>query len=85
MASLVYGLCALTAALCAFLLLRAFLSQRYKLLLWSGVCFVILALNNIFLVIDKLAFPEIDLVTVRSCISLIAMLILLYGLVWDAE
>jgi hypothetical protein len=85
MAGIVYGLCALTAALCAFMLLRAYFKQGYKLLLWSGVCFVILTLNNILLVVDMLVIPSIDLSVMRNVISLSAMIILLYGLVWDAE
>jgi hydrogenase/urease accessory protein HupE len=85
MAAIVYGLCALTAVLCAYLLLRAYMQQRYKLLLWSGLCFVILAFNNFLLIIDKLLLPLVDLSVMRSMIALLAVLILLYGLVWDAE
>ena len=85
MADVVYGMCAITAALCAYLLLRAYLQQHYKLLLWSGVCFLALAMNNFLLVIDKLAMPMVDLSVLRNVVSLVAMLILLYGLIWDAE
>lgn len=85
MASLVYGLCALTSLLCACLLLIAFRRNGYKLLLWSGLCFAGLTLNNILLVADKLFFLSIDLSTWRLLIAFIAMLILLYGLIWEAE
>lgn len=85
MAAVVYGLCALTAMLCTYLLLRAYMQQRYKLLLWSGVCFAVLALNNFLLIIDKLLMPLVDLSVTRNVVSLVAVLILLYGLIWDAE
>jgi len=85
MAHLVYGLCALTALMCAFLLLRAYGRQRYRLLLWSGLCFSILALNNFLLVVDKLILPAEDLSLLRTGTALIAMVVLLYGLIWDAE
>jgi hypothetical protein len=85
MASAVYLLCALTAVLCAWLLLQAFARSRYRLLLWSGLCFVGLAANNLLLVIDKLVLPTIDLSMPRTCVALVSMAVLLYGLVMDAE
>lgn len=85
MPSLIYFLCALTAALCAGLLLQAYFRGRYRLLLWSGLCFVGLALNNLLLVIDKLVLPSVDLSLVRSFTALAAMLVLLYGLILDSE
>jgi len=57
MAGLIYGSCALTALLCAGLLLRAYRHSGYRLLLWSGLCFVGLTLNNLLVVIDKILFP----------------------------
>lgn len=85
MAGTVYSLCALTAAFCAFLLLQSYARSGYRLLVWSGLCFVGLTLNNVFLVLDKVVFPDVDLSVTRSAAALIAMCILLYGLVWDAE
>jgi len=85
MASLIYGLCALTACICAFLLLRAFAKVNYRFLLWSGLCFCGLALNNILLIVDKLVLPDVDLSLLRTGVALIAMLVLLYGLIWDLE
>lgn len=85
MAALIYGLCALTALLCAFLLLQAYRRGRYKLLLWSGVCFVGLTLNNILLVLDKLVVPYYDLSPWRSGTALVSLMILLYGLIWDSK
>jgi len=92
MASLFYGLCTLTALFCAILLLRAYFRSRYKLLLWGGLCFLGLTLNNALLVIDKIIFPEeklfliqLDFIIWRLLAALVAMLILLYGVIFDAE
>jgi len=87
MASVVYLLCALTAIVCAWLLMQAYVARgRYRLLLWSGLCFVGLAANNLLLVADKLVLPpSIDLSMWRTGVALAAMSVLLYGLVMDAE
>jgi hydrogenase/urease accessory protein HupE len=85
MGGIIYGLCALTAFLCAWLLLRAYKRSKYRLLLWGGLCFVGLTLSNVLLVIDKMILPEIDLSVARSLLSLGSVLILLYGLIWDTE
>jgi hypothetical protein len=84
-ATLIYALCTLTAALCALLLLLAFRRSRYKLLLWSGLCFVGLTFNNLLLVLDKLVFPEVDLSLWRTVTALLAMTVLLYGLIRSSE
>jgi hypothetical protein len=85
MAALVYTLCALTALCCAYLLLQAYRRGGYRLLLWSGLCFVGLTLNNLLLVLDKLILPEVDLSIWRTSVALAAMTVLLYGLIWDNE
>lgn len=85
MATSIYALCMLTAALCALLLLLAFRRSGYRLLLWSGLCFVGLTFNNLLLVADKLVFPDIDLSPWRTVAALLAMSILLYGLIWSSE
>ena len=60
MAGTIYMVCAVTAALCAYLLLRSHARSGYKLLLWSGLCFGGLTINNILLVVDKLVFDRIE-------------------------
>ena len=86
LAAVIYGLCALTALLCTILLLQAYRRGGYRLLLWSGLCFAGLTLNNLLLVLDKLVFPtEIDLSIPRTSVALVAMGILMYGLIWDSE
>lgn len=85
MAPLFYSLCASTAGFCAFLLLRAYGRTGYKLLLWGGICFIGLTLNNGLLVIDKLWLTEVNLFTWRLVVALISLLVFLYGIIWDAE
>ena len=85
MDALFYALCTLTALFCAWLLLRAYLRSRYKLLLWGGLCFLGLTLNNGLLVADKFLFPDVNLYTWRLVVALAAMVVLLYGIIWDAE
>jgi Family of unknown function (DUF5985) len=85
MAGLFYALCTLTALLCAWLLLRAYFRSRYRLLLWGGLCFLGLTLNNALVVADRLLFPEVNLFTWRLIVALLAMMVLLYGIIWDAD
>lgn len=85
MAATIYLLCMLTSIACAWLLLSHWQRSRYRLLLWSGVCFVGLALNNLTLVIDKLVLPDIDLSIWRTSLALLAMLVLIYGLIWESH
>ncbi len=84
MAALIYLLCAATALICTGLLIRAYLRSRYRLLLWSGLCFAGLSLNNLLLILDKMVV-DMDLSLWRVLVALVAMSVLLYGLVWDAE
>lgn len=85
MAKAVFLLCALTSLACAALLLRAYGRRRSRLLLWSGLCFVGLALNNGLLVVDRLILPEVDLSLWRQVPALGGIALLVWGLVWDAE
>lgn len=86
MAEVVYVLCAVMSVLCALLLLRSYFRVRTKLLFWSAVCFVSLALNNILLVIDLIYLPkEIDLSVWRQSIALIGALLFLHNLEWDSQ
>lgn len=83
---IIYVLCALTAALCAWLLLRTYLRNKIRLLFWSGLCFSGLALNNVILLLDKTVFSTTaDLLLLRSSSALIALLLLLFGLIWEEQ
>ncbi|HUP98700.1 MAG TPA: DUF5985 family protein [Usitatibacter sp.] len=85
MAPVIYSLCALTALACAILLLRAYAQSRARVLLWSGLCFAGLTLNNVLLVVDRLVLPATDLFTLRLAVALLALLLLLYGLIWEHD
>ncbi|HKP23285.1 MAG TPA: DUF5985 family protein [Dongiaceae bacterium] len=85
MAPIIYLLCAVAAFLCAFLLMTAYRRSRYRLLLWSGLCFAGLTLNNLILVLDKVVLMDSDHSIWRTSVALVAMAVLLYGLIWEAE
>jgi hypothetical protein len=86
MAVLIYALCALTCLTCAALLLRGFRETRGQLLLWSGLCFVGLTASNVLLVVDRVVLgPDVDLSTMRLATAFFALLLLLFGLIWDHD
>lgn len=84
-AEAVYLLCALTSIACAAMLVRGYLASRSKLLLWSSLCFVGLALNNTLLFLDLVVVPTVDLSAWRTGSALVSITILVFGLVWDAR
>jgi hypothetical protein len=85
MAETVYLLCAAASAACALLLLRAHHRTGTGLLLWSGLCFIGLALNNALLVVDLILVRNVDLSTLRLVPAAVGLALLLYGLVWESE
>lgn len=85
MANVVYILCAITSISCAVLLLRSYRTSGVRLLLWSGLCFSFLGLNNVLLVLDLTFLPEVDLSMVRCIPEIIGLALLLYGFIWDEQ
>lgn len=85
MAAAVYLLCAVTSIVCAALLIRAYRANRARLLFWSSLCFIGLALNNVLVFIDLILVPQIDLRTLRDAVALVALAVMLFGLIWDQE
>jgi len=83
--AIVYILCFLTSAACAWLLGRSYSSSGTKLLLWSSICFVFLAANNLALILDLVVFPSLDLRTIRLLLALAAVISLIWGFVWEME
>ena len=83
MAVLVYTLCALTSLACAALLLRGYRRSGARLLLWSGLCFAGLFVNNLLLVVDSRV--GYDLTVTRSIPAVVGVLLLLFGLVWESD
>lgn len=85
MEKLTYGLCALTALCCAVLLLRAYSRTRFRLLLWSGLCFAGLTVNNLLLVLDRVVFPDADLLLWRQGSAMVSILLLVGGLILEQD
>jgi hypothetical protein len=83
--TLVYVLCFLTSSACAFLLARSYSRTRARLLLWSALCFVLLAFNNLTVILDLLVLPDVNLQILRLVFALSAACVLLFGLIWDLE
>jgi hydrogenase/urease accessory protein HupE len=86
-AEAVYILCALTSFACAVMLWRAYArgGGGGRFLLWSCICFAMLAANNVLLFVDKVLLPQVDLTIWRSATAAVGLLLLNYGLIWDAE
>ena len=85
MPGLVYILCAVTSLACAVLLLRGYWRTGVRLLLWSGLCFVGLATDNVLLYVDVIIIPHVDMSIFRRLPGLVALMLLIYGLVWDSK
>jgi hypothetical protein len=83
--AIIYLLCLVTSLLCAYLLQRAYRRGRTKLLIWSALCFALLALNNLVVAVDVLLLPDVDLTFLRLLTSFLAVAVLLYGFIWEAS
>lgn len=85
MAPAVYLLGIAVTLTCALLLGRAYAVVKKRLLLWSAVCFVGLAISNILVFIDIVILPDVDLYFWRLLSAAVAMLVLVYGLIWEGD
>jgi hypothetical protein len=85
MTGAVYLLCAATCLLCAVLLFRGYARTGVRLLFWSGLCFVGLMLDNLMLYIDVIVVPDMSLAIWRKVPGLVAIMLLLFGLVWESK
>jgi hypothetical protein len=85
MASLVYLMCAATAAGCALLLLRGYRRSGSRLLMWSMLCFAAMAVDNSLLFLDRVVFPGQALFAFRRLLSVGGIAVLLYGLIWEVD
>ena len=54
-------------------------------LLWTGVGFVGLCLNNVVLIIDRLVLPDIDLTVARTLPIVLGMAVMVFGLIWEEK
>ena len=85
MAPAVYILATLVCLASAVLLLRGFFAGRHRLLLWSGLCMAGLTISNLAVFVDLVLLPNRDLYLLRLSFAAAALLLLLYGLVWEGE
>jgi hypothetical protein len=83
MSSVVYTLCAAASLFCAVLLTRSYLASRDRILLWVGIGFWGLAFNNALLFADYVVVAAADLSGVRALSAAVALMVLLFGLIWD--
>ena len=81
----VYLLCFATSSACAYLLARSYKRTMARLLLWSALCFVLLAANNLLVILDLLVIESFDFRMWRIWTSLAAVGVLLFGFIWDLE
>jgi hypothetical protein len=85
MGTIVYSLCMLTSLGCAFLLWRGYRKSHLRLLFWSAACFAILGVSNALLLLDLVIFPDVYILPARTIVTQIALLVLIYGLVFESN
>ena len=85
MAAVVYLMCAATALACYVLLWRGYHHTRVRLLFWSSLCFGAFTLENLLLFVDLIVVPTHDLLLYRRLVSLAAVSLLLYGMIWKSK
>lgn len=85
MPGLIYILCAATALTCSAMLWRSYRRNAVRLLFWSSVCFLGLAVENLFLYLDRIALPAVDLRMPHHLAGLLAFSSLIYALIWEAK
>lgn len=84
--AIVYLLCFLTSSSCALLLIQGYRRSQARLLMWSGLAFVLLAANNLLVLIDLTVLRDIATLQLpRLLVSLAAVMVLLFGFIWDLE
>ena len=79
----VYLLCFLTSLSCCLLLIRSYRRSRSKVLLWTAACFVLLAIDNLLVVLDLILLPNVNLLLPRLLATLLAVSTLIIGFVWE--
>jgi hypothetical protein len=75
----------LTCLLCSVLLFRAWGRVRKRLLFWSGLCFAGLTVSNALVFADLVVFPDVNLYPWRLGTAAVAVLLLLYGLIFGSD
>ena len=85
MAEVVYVCCTVVSLCCTALLLRTYMQSRARLILWCTLSFVFLSLNHLFICVDLILFPDLDLwgSIVRNALFAMAGSVLVFGLAWE--
>lgn len=78
------SLAVLTSLACVVFLFSGYAASGVRLLLWTGLCFVFLALNNLLLFLDRVVLPDFDFRPYRLAAALVGILLLLYGFAREA-
>jgi Family of unknown function (DUF5985) len=78
-----YLLCFFTSLSCCLLLIRSYQRNRSKVLLWTAACFVLLAVDNLLVVLDLIVLPTVDLSFSRLLATFFAVSTLLVGFIWE--
>jgi hypothetical protein len=67
------------------MLFRGYFRSRVRLLFWAGLCFVGLMIDNIIIFVDVVVVPDVSLAVVRKLPGLLALVLLIFGLVWESK
>lgn len=67
------------------MLVRGYMRSRVRLLFWSALCFIGLFFDNVLLYVDDIVVPDIDLAIWRKLPGLLALVLLLFGLIWESK
>jgi hypothetical protein len=79
---------ALTALACAVMLYRGYWRTGVRLLAWSALCFLALAVENGVLYFDRSVIPDEQpyyLVLVRQAVAAAGIACLAFSLIWETE
>ena len=71
--------------MCSVMLFRGYAQRRVRLLFWSALCFFGLMLDNVVLYVDLFIVPDVDLAVWRKIPGLTALVLLIFGLIWDSD
>lgn len=79
----IYWFCFLASTASAWFLVRAWQRVRDAILYWSGACFGLLAVNNLLAIVQRAAWPDMDIIVYRALVTLTALGVFLYGFIWE--
>ena len=83
--TLVFLLCFVTSVACAGLLIRSYTRTNRRFLLWCAMSFALFAVNSTLSLIDIYWPPPGNLMAYRKAAALGAVLVLIYGFMWEVE